>query len=112
MMQVYFPMTRQSIRNKTYKWRFTPADTNYEILTGEIELYHVVSGSLHWPKVSVTVGDTAVLKLPGGTDVTYQWQIDRNDGKVVDITGATGAAYTTGVTDKDFDGFEISMRHP
>ena len=25
--------------NKTYKWRFTPTDTNYTILSGEIELY-------------------------------------------------------------------------
>ncbi len=31
--------------NKTYKWRFTPADNNYDILTGEVELYHVTSGS-------------------------------------------------------------------
>lgn len=27
--------------NKTYKWRFTPADGNYSILTGDVELYHV-----------------------------------------------------------------------
>ena len=26
--------------NKTYKWRFTPTNTNYTILTGEVELYH------------------------------------------------------------------------
>ena len=26
--------------NTTYKWRFTPADTNYTTLTGEIELLH------------------------------------------------------------------------
>ena len=25
--------------NKTYKWRFTPTDTNYTILSGEVELY-------------------------------------------------------------------------
>ena len=31
--------------NKTYKWRFTPEDNNYDILTGEVELYHVTSGS-------------------------------------------------------------------
>ena len=30
--------------NKTYKWRFTPTNTNYTILTGEIELYHKSSG--------------------------------------------------------------------
>ncbi len=96
--------------NTTYKWRFTPADTNYEILTGEIELYHVDAPAVTaQPKsVSVTVGDTATFEVTAtGTDVTYQWKIDRNDGNgFVDITGATGAAYTTGVTDKDCDGFK------
>ena len=96
--------------NKTYKWRFTHADTNYEILTGEIELYHVDAPAVTaQPKsVSVTVGDTATFEVTAtGTDVTYQWKIDRNDGNgFVDITGATGAAYTTGVTDKDCDGFK------
>lgn len=96
--------------NKTYKWRFTPADTNYEILTGEIELYHVDAPAVTaQPKsVSVTVGDTATFEVTAtGTDVTYQWKIDRNDGNgFMDITGATGAAYTTGVTDKDCDGFK------
>ena len=96
--------------NKTYKWRFTPADTNYEILTGEIELYHVDAPAVTaQPKsVSVTVGDTATFEVTAtGTDVTYQWQIDRNDGNgFVNITGATGAAYTTGVTDRDCNGFK------
>ena len=96
--------------NKTYKWRFTPADTNYEILTGEIELYHVDAPAVTaQPKsVSVTVGDTATFEVTAtGTDVTYQWQIDRNDGKgFVDITGATGATYTIGVTDRDCNGFK------
>ena len=89
--------------NKTYKWRFTPADTNNEILTGEIELYHVDAPAVTaQPKsVSVTVGDTATFEVTAtGTDVPYQWQIDRSDGKgFVDITGATGATYTIGVTD-------------
>lgn len=96
--------------NKTYKWRFTPADTNYEILTGEIELYHVDAPAVTaQPKsVSVTVGDTATFEVTAtGTDVTYQWQIDRNDGNgFVNITGATGATYTTGVTDRDCNGFK------
>ena len=96
--------------NKTYKWRFTPADTNYEILTGEIELYHVDAPAVtEQPKsVSVTVGDTATFEVAAtGTDVTYQWQIDRNDSNgFVDITGATGATYTTRVTDRDCNGFK------
>ena len=96
--------------NKTYKWRFIPADTNYEILTGEIELYHVDAPAVTaQPKsVSVTVGDTATFEVTAtGTDVTYQWQIDRNDGnRFVNITGATGATYTIGVTDRDCNGFK------
>ena len=93
-----------------YKWRFTPADTNYNTVTGEIELYHVDAPAISaQPKsVSVTVGEKATFEVTAtGTDVTYQWKIDRNDGNgFVDITGATGAAYTTGVTDKDCDGFK------
>ena len=96
--------------NTTYKWRFTPADTNYNSLTGEIELYHVDAPAISaQPKsVSVTVGEKATFEVTAtGTDVTYQWKINRNDGNgFVDITGATGAAYTTGVTDKDCDGFK------
>ncbi len=96
--------------NKTYQWRFTPADPNYETLTGSVELYHVDAPKVTvQPKsVSVTVGDKAMFEVAAtGTDVTYQWQIDRNDGNgFVDITGATGATYTTGVTDIDCNGFK------
>lgn len=96
--------------NTTYKWRFTPADTNYNSLTGEIELYHVDAPAVTaQPRsVSVTVGEKATFEVTAtGTDVTYQWKIDRNDGNgFTDITGATGAVYTTGVTDKDCDGFK------
>ena len=96
--------------NTTYKWRFTPADTNYNIVTGEIELYHVDAPAISaQPKsVSVITGERAIFEVTAtGTAVTYQWKIDRNDGNgFTDIPGATGAAYTTGVTDKDCDGFK------
>ena len=96
--------------NKTYKWRFTPANTNYETLTGSIKLYHVDAPKVTvQPKsVSVTVGDTATFEVAAtGTDVTYQWQIDRNNGNgFVNITGATGETYTTGVTDIACNGFK------
>ena len=96
--------------NKTYKWRFTPADTNYETLTGSIELYHVDAPAITvQPKsVSVTVGDTATFEVAAtGTAISYQWQIDRNDGNgFVNINGATGETYTTGVTDRACNGFK------
>ena len=96
--------------NTDYWWRFTPTDTNYDSLTGKVELYHVdVPAITAQPKsVSVITGEKAAFEVTAtGTDVTYQWKIDRNDGKgFVDINGATGAAYTTGVTDKDCNGFK------
>ena len=96
--------------NTTYQWLFIPENDNYDTLTGEVELWHVEAPAISaQPKsVSVITGEKATFEVTAtGTDVTYQWQIDRNDGKgFVDITGATGAAYTTGVTDKDCDGFK------
>ena len=58
--------------------------------------------------VSVKEGETATFTVTAtGTDLTYQWQIDRNDGNgFVDIDGATDATYTTGVTNKDCNGFK------
>ena len=46
--------------NKTYKWRFTPTDTNYTTLTGEIELYHRSSGGggSYIPSYTVSVDKT------------------------------------------------------
>lgn len=58
--------------------------------------------------VSVKAGEQATFKVTAiGTDLTYQWQINRNDGKgFVNITGANQASYTTGVTAKDCNGFK------
>lgn len=49
--------------------------------------------------VSVKAGEQATFTVKAtGTDLTYQWQINRNNGKgFVDITGADKASYTTGV---------------
>lgn len=96
--------------NKTYTWRFTPTDDNYESLTGRIELYHVDLPAISaQPKnASVKVGERAVFEVTAtGTDLTYQWQIDRNDGRgFVNLKDATGASYTSGVTDMDCNGFK------
>ena len=96
--------------NKIYTWRFTPADDNYESLTGRIELYHVDLPAISvQPKdASVKAGERAVFEVAAtGIDLTYQWQIDRNDGKgFVNLKDATGASYTSGVTDMDCNGFK------
>lgn len=97
--------------NTIYRWRFIPTDTtNYNSLTGEVELYHVDAPAISAQPESVSVinGEKAIFEVTAtGTDVKYQWKIDRNDGMgFVDIIGATGARYTTRVTDKDCNGFK------
>ena len=96
--------------NTIYQWCFIPTNTNYNALSGKVELYHVDAPAISAQpeSVSVITGEKAAFKVTAtGTNVTYQWKIDRNDGKgFVDITGATDASYTTGVTDKDCDGFK------
>lgn len=58
--------------------------------------------------VSVKAGEQATFTVKAtGTDLTYQWQIDRNNGKgFVDITGADKASYTTGVVDMLCNGYK------
>ncbi len=96
--------------NKTYRWSFTPSNDNYGTLTGEIVLYPVDAPAISAQPGDATVkpGEKAVFEVTAtGTDLTYQWKIDRNDGKgFVDINGANGASYTTGVTDMDCNGFK------
>ncbi len=62
--------------------------------------------------VSVKTGEQATFTVvASGTDLIYQWQIDRKDGKgFVDIEGADRAEYTTGKVDKDCDGFEYCCK--
>ena len=57
---------------------------------------------------TVKVGETATFTIAvNGTDLTYQWQIDRNDGNGwVNIDGATAAIYTTSTVDINCSGFK------
>ena len=57
---------------------------------------------------TVKIGETATFTIAAsGDNLTYQWQIDRNDGKgFVDITGADKASYTTGVADMLCNGYK------
>ena len=56
---------------------------------------------------TVKAGEKATFTVEAtGTDLTYQWQINRNDGTgFADIEGATSASYTTGETDATCNGF-------
>ena len=57
---------------------------------------------------TVKVGETATFTIAvNGTDLTYQWQIDRKDGNGwVNIDGATAAIYTTSTVDINCSGFK------
>ena len=57
---------------------------------------------------TVKAGETATFTIAvNGTDLTYQWQIDRNDGNGwVNIDGATAAIYTTSTVDINCSGFK------
>ena len=62
----------------------------------------------HPQNASVQEGETATFNVTAtGEGVTYQWQIDRNDGKgFVNIDGATSASYTMSTVDMDCNGFK------
>ena len=96
--------------NTEYTWRFTPAGGNHKTLTGKVELYHVDAPAISTQPVntSVKAGERAVFEVAAtGTDLKYQWKINRNDGNgFVDISGANSASYTSGVTDTDCNGFQ------
>ena len=60
--------------NTTYKWRFTPTDGNYTVLTGSIELYHKSSsGGGGWyysyHTIKATVGANGSISPSGWTSV-------------------------------------------
>ena len=57
---------------------------------------------------AVMAGKTATFTVEtSGNGISYQWQVDKNDGNdFVNIEGATAATYTTAETNKDYDGFK------
>ena len=57
---------------------------------------------------TVKVGETATFTIAAsGDNLTYQWQIDRNDGKGwVNIDGATATSYTTSTVNISCNGFK------
>ena len=68
--------------NKTYKWRFTPTDTNYTTLTGEIELYRKSSsGGGYNPPVTYY---TLRFETGGGSDIP---SVREAYNAYIDLTG-------------------------
>ena len=112
------PDTTTVAANTTYKWRFTPTNTNYTTLTGSIKLYHKSSssgGSSHSSRYTITVdsvkhgtitvspksaykGDTVTITVK--PDAGYE--IDK-----VTVTDSKGNTIT--VTDKGDGKFSFTM---
>ena len=67
--------------NKAYKWRFTPTDTNYTPLTGEIELYHKSGGGGYNPPVTYY---TLRFETGGGSAIA---SVRKAYNAYIDLTG-------------------------
>ena len=82
--------------NKTYKWRFTPDDGNYAVLTGEVELYHVSSGG-----GGGTTRYTVSFETNGGNKISSE-RVKRNS-TLTEPTAPTkeGFDFAGWYTDKD-----------
>ena len=90
-------------------------DANGVSLTTTITIIISAAGIVTAPSITaqpgnatVKAGETATFTIAAnGTDLTYQWKIDRNDGNGwVNIDGATAASYTTSTVDISCNGFK------
>ena len=81
-------------------------EATFKKIASVVEAPTIISQPLN--NITVRAGETATFVVSAtGMDLTYQWKIDRNDGKgFVDIAGANNAFYTTGAADKTCNGFK------
>ena len=105
--------------NKRYTWRFTPADDNYAVLTGEIELYHKSSSGSSSSSGSYTItvkdtqnGDVTTDRKSASAGTTVTITVKPDSGYVLDdltvtdskgndikLTGKGGGKYTFAMPD-------------
>ena len=104
------PDTTAVAANTTYKWRFTPTNTNYTTLTGSIELYHKSSssggGSSHSSRYTITVDSVKHGTITVSPKSAYK-------GDTVTITVKPDKGYeldTLKVLDKDGDKVKITEK--
>ncbi len=90
-------------------------DANGITLTTTITITISAAGIVTAPSIvtqpgnaTVKAGESATFTIAAnGTDLAYQWQIDRNDGNGwVNIAGANEASYTTSAVDISCNGFK------
>ena len=94
-------------------YTFSDVSTNHTIevtFKQESQTPEVTAPSITTQPGNATVkaGETATFTIAArGTDLTYQWQIDRNDGNGwVNIAGATATGYTTSTVDISCNGYK------
>ena len=93
--------------NKTYRWRFTPTDANYETLTGEIELYHVTygGGGSSAPAYPVSTPD----KTENGSVTVSPRNASKGTTVTVTVTPDSGYVLETiSVTDKNGNDLKLT----
>ena len=57
--------------------------------------------------ISVNEDEAFTIEVKAkGTDLEYQWQVDKNTGKFTDIKGATGSNYTVVKAAKNYNGYK------
>ena len=105
------PGTTTVAANTTYKWRFTPTDTNYETLTGSIELYHKSSssggGGSYTPSYTVSVD-----KTENGTITVSPKSASKGDTVTITVKPDKGYELDTlKVLDKDGDKVKITEKN-
>ena len=103
------PDTTTVAANTTYKWRFTPTNTNYTTLTGSIKLYHKSSsggGSSHSSRYAITVD-----KTENGTITVSPKSAYKDDTVTITVKPDKGYELDTlKVLDKDGDKVKITEK--
>ena len=84
--------------NKIYKWRFTPTDDNYSILTGEAELYHAVYTITASAGAHGSISPSGAVEVVKGGSQTFVITADTGyevESLTVDGTAVSAAASYT-----------------
>ena len=99
--------TIKAIATKNRVWSNMVTFTYTIDLTGQTSEEQAPAITSHPQNKAVKTGEQAVFTVGAtGTNLTYQWQVDRNDGKgFVDIDGENSESYIIGVTDMACNGF-------
>ena len=90
---------------------------NYTLKLSDTPVNFTIKGSVvEVPKIttqpqpeSVKAGEAATFTVTAsGTDLKYQWQVNKNDNKgFVDIDGADSESYTLNAASKEFNGYQF-----